>query len=100
MLLAAAKVAPEAVPIRFVQIGTAGGADIRLPGAVLRSSSLQLMGSGIGSVPLPRLLASIAGVFGAAAAGAVSLPADIMPLDQVAQAWAAPGDRRIVLTTG
>jgi NADPH:quinone reductase-like Zn-dependent oxidoreductase len=51
LLTAAAQAAPEAVPIRFVQIGTASGADIRLPGAVLRSSSLQLMGSGIGSVP-------------------------------------------------
>jgi NADPH:quinone reductase-like Zn-dependent oxidoreductase len=98
LLTAAARAAPEAVPIRFVQIGTAGGADIRLPGAVLRSSSLQLMGSGIGSVPLARLLASIAGVFDAAAGGHVALPFEIMPMDRVEEAWAMGADRRIVLT--
>jgi NADPH:quinone reductase-like Zn-dependent oxidoreductase len=100
LLTAAAQAAPEAVPIRFVQIGTASGADIRLPGAVLRSSSLQLMGSGIGSVPLPRLLASIAGVLDAAAGGHVTLPFETMPFEQVAEAWAMGADRRIVLIAG
>lgn len=98
LLLAAAKAGPDGVPIRFIQIGTASGADLRLPGAILRSSALHLMGSGIGSVPLPRLVAAIEGVFAAAAAGALTLPCETMPLDRVEQAWAAPGDRRIVLT--
>lgn len=100
LLTAAARAAPEVVPIRFVQIGTASGADIRLPGAALRSSSLQLMGSGIGSVPLPRLLASIAGVLDAAAGGHVTLPCETMPFDRVEEAWAMGADRRIVLVAG
>ena len=51
ILIAGAKAGKEAVPIRFVQIGTASEPNISLPGAVLRSSAIQLMGSGIGSVP-------------------------------------------------
>ena len=99
LLIAAAKVAPEAVPIRFVQIGTSSGVDIKLPGAVLRSSSLELMGSGFGSVPLPRLLAAIAGVFDATVGGALTLSATTVPLAQVGQAWRAHAAERIVLTT-
>ena len=52
--MAAAKAGPEVVPIRHVQIGAASGADITLPSAAMRSSALQLMGSGIGSIPQPR----------------------------------------------
>ncbi len=51
LLVAAAKAAPEAVPIRFVGIGSVGGPTISLPSAVLRSSTLELMGSGINSIP-------------------------------------------------
>ena len=100
LLIAAARASPEGVPVRFIQIGTASGADIRLPGAVLRSSALELLGSGIGSVPLSRLLAAIAGVFDAAAAGALTLSSTSVPLAEVAATWEKPGDERVVFTTG
>jgi NADPH:quinone reductase-like Zn-dependent oxidoreductase len=44
LLITAAKEGKEAVPIRFIQIGTSSGANITLPGAVLRSSAIELMG--------------------------------------------------------
>jgi NADPH:quinone reductase-like Zn-dependent oxidoreductase len=100
MLIAAAKVAAEGVPIRFVQIGTASGADIQMPGAILRSSALELMGSGIGSVPMARLLASIAGVFDAAGAGALTQAAHKVPLADLASAWADRSSDRVVFTIG
>ena len=53
LIVAAAKASPDGVPVRFVQIGSISGADINVPGATLRSTALQLMGSGIGSVPYP-----------------------------------------------
>jgi len=56
ILTTAAKVLPKSYPLRFVQIGTIGGAELTLPGAVLRASALTLLGSGIGSIPMPRLL--------------------------------------------
>ena len=47
LLIAGAKAGAEGVPIRFVQIGSLSGTDITLPSAVLRSSAIELMGSGI-----------------------------------------------------
>jgi len=93
LIVAAAKAGPEAVPIRFVQIGASGGSDIRLPSAALRSSALQLMGSGIGSIPQPRLLAAIRGVLETAPAAGFRIATRALPLAQVAQAWDA-GDAR------
>ncbi len=98
LLTAAAKGGADGVPIRFVQIGTASGSEIRLPGALLRSSSLELMGSGLGSVAMDRLLVSIAGVFEAAAAGRLSLPATNVPLANVTRTWTDTSDARVVFT--
>ncbi|NDL65358.1 quinone oxidoreductase family protein [Acerihabitans arboris] len=89
LVVAAAKAGPEGVPIRYVQIGSLSGANINLPGAALRSSALQLMGSGIGSVPFGRLLAAIQGVLAAATAAGFGIAVQSMPLADVAKAWAA-----------
>src|SRR4029079_16041988 len=69
ILTAGAKAGPDAVPIRFVQIGSASGADITLPSAVLRSSAIELMGSGIGSISLDRLINAAGGLLRAAVPG-------------------------------
>jgi NADPH:quinone reductase-like Zn-dependent oxidoreductase len=98
LIVAAATAGPEAVPIRFVQIGAISGADITLPGAALRSSALQLMGSGIGSIPQPRLLAAIRGVLEAAPSAGFKVATRVSPLADVATAWDAGDARtRIVL---
>ena len=98
LIVAAAKAGPEAVPIRFVQVGAIGGADIALPGAALRSSALQLMGSGIGSIPQPRILAAIRGVLEAAPTAGFRVATRTMALADVARAWdAGDAQSRIVL---
>jgi NADPH:quinone reductase-like Zn-dependent oxidoreductase len=56
LLIAAAKAAAAAAPVRFVRIGAASVSEITLPSAVLRSSAIELMGSGIGSIRLARLV--------------------------------------------
>jgi NADPH:quinone reductase-like Zn-dependent oxidoreductase len=96
LLIAGAKAGPDGIPIRFVQIGTASGADITLPGAVLRSSAIELMGSGIGSVPLPRLVAAVGGVLAAAKAGQFSLPSRTLALSEVERGWSLPDRARTV----
>jgi NADPH:quinone reductase-like Zn-dependent oxidoreductase len=98
LLIAGAKSGPEGVPIRFVQIGTASGAEISLPGAALRSSSIEIKGSGIGSVSLAGLLESIAGVFAAARAADLTLPIRSVPLAEVEQAWSLDDEKRTVFT--
>jgi NADPH:quinone reductase-like Zn-dependent oxidoreductase len=98
LLMAIAKAVEDGRPVRFVQIGEAGGeSSIQLPAAVLRSSSIQLMGSGLRSVPFARLLASIRGVFEAAAPANLRVETRTMPLASIAEAWAAPAKPRIVI---
>ena len=98
LIVAGAKAGPEAVAIRYVQIGAMSGADIALPGAALRSSALQLMGSGIGSIPQPRILAAIRGVLEAAPSAGFKIAARALPLAEVATAWnAGDAQSRIVL---
>ena len=90
LIVAAAKAGREAVPIRFVQIGATSGTDIRLPSAALRSSALQLMGSGIGSIAQPRILAAIRGVLEAAPRAGLRVATRTLPLPEVGTAWSAP----------
>jgi len=95
-IVAAARGTEEGRPVRFVQIGAAAAPTITLPSAALRSSALQLMGSGIRGIALPVLLKAIAGVLDAAAAGALALPAAVRPLSEVAAHWETGGDGRLV----
>jgi NADPH:quinone reductase-like Zn-dependent oxidoreductase len=98
LIVAAARAGADAVPIRIVQIGAASGADITLPGAALRSSALQLMGSGVGSIPQPRILAAVRGVLEAATRAGFKVATRTLPLAEVATAWdAGNATSRIVL---
>jgi NADPH:quinone reductase-like Zn-dependent oxidoreductase len=99
LLTAGARAGADAVPIRFVQVGAISGADITLPGAVLRSSAIELMGSGIRSLSLDRLVAAVGGLLQATVPGGLAIAATPVPLSEVEQAW--PRDdstRRTVFT--
>jgi NADPH:quinone reductase-like Zn-dependent oxidoreductase len=101
LLAAAAKAAPEAVPIRFVQIGAVSGQPVSLAAAVLRSSSIELKGSGIGSVPMPRIQHVIEQVLNATVPGGFKIATKPVLLAQVEAHWADDGSQaRIVFTTG
>ena len=101
LLVAAAKAGPDGVPIRFVQIGALSGASIALPAAVLRSSSIVMMGSGLGSVSNERLLAAIAGVFEAAVSNRFAIAFKPVPLSDVEAAWGNDDStNRTVFTVG
>lgn len=99
ILAAGAKAAPGGAPIRFVQVGSAAGPEIALPAAVLRSSAIEMRGSGLGSVSLPRLMAAIDGVFRAATAADLTLDPLAVPLSDVSSHWKTEG-RRIVFLPG
>lgn len=99
LLIAAAKAGRDAVPLRFVEIGSASGDTIALPGAVLRASAIELMGSGIGSIPVDRLMAATGALLRAAASAGLTAAARPVPLSDVERVWAEPDDgRRIVFT--
>jgi NADPH:quinone reductase-like Zn-dependent oxidoreductase len=98
ILAAGAKAGANIAPIRFVQIGTAGGADISLPGALLRSSTIELLGSGLGSVALPRLLAIVGALMEATASADFTIPIRTVPLAEVEQGWLEQGPDRLVFS--
>jgi len=61
IIVAIAKSVEDARPVRFIHVGGASGEEnAQIPGAALRSSAIQLMGSGAKSVPFPKLLDAIA----------------------------------------
>ena len=99
VIVAIAKAVEDATPVRFVHVGGASGDEnISLPGAALRSSPIQLMGSGLKSVPLPRLLQSIGRVFDAIVPAKLQIATRQTTLAEIGEAWAAPSRPRVVIT--
>lgn len=96
IIVAIAKSVADAHPVRFVQVGEASRQPVELPGAALRSSCVQIMGSGLKSVPLPRLLEGIRRTFELAARGKLHLPTTVVPLSAVTENWEASGKPRLV----
>jgi NADPH:quinone reductase-like Zn-dependent oxidoreductase len=87
IMAAGAKAGKEGVPIRFVQIGSMSASNITLPAAALRSSSINLMGSGLSSVPLKDLLSSIREVMQAVVPGKLQVETTTVPLANVEKTW-------------
>ncbi len=96
VIVAIAKAVDDATPVRFVHVGGASGGDIDLAGAALRSSAIVLMGSGIKSIPFPRLLASITSVFDAFVPARLRIKTKVVPLAEVEETWDDDGKSRIV----
>jgi NADPH:quinone reductase-like Zn-dependent oxidoreductase len=72
---------------RWVEVGESAGRTIALPGSVLRSIDLKLMGSGFGSVALDRVLGAIPTFFEMAAKGELTAEVVRVPLADVEEAW-------------
>jgi NADPH:quinone reductase-like Zn-dependent oxidoreductase len=87
ILSAGAAAAKGGRPVRFVQVGSSSGSNITLPGAVLRSYPIALMGSGIGSVPPPRIVHAIGELLGAITLGGFEIATKVVPLADVEPAW-------------
>lgn len=77
--------------VRFVQIGAMGGAEISLNAGILRSSGVELLGSGLGSVSNAELVAVVGELFQAAAQHGWSTPLTTRPLSEVEGAWPVGG---------
>jgi NADPH:quinone reductase-like Zn-dependent oxidoreductase len=82
--------------IRYIQIGSSAGPNISLPAAILRSSGLEMLGSGFGSVNLERLFASLANLLQEAAKEPFKIAVTAVPLRDVESLWNSKMDTRIV----
>jgi NADPH:quinone reductase-like Zn-dependent oxidoreductase len=90
VIVAGAKAGKDTVPIRFVHIGSVSATNISLPSAALRSSALTLMGSGIGSIPLDRMIKATGELMRAAVPAGFRIATRTYPLHEVEQIWDEP----------
>jgi NADPH2:quinone reductase len=73
--------------VRFLQVGSMAGADISLPAEALRSSGLELIGSGFGSVSIDRILQSVVDFLTEASKKPFQFSVKAVPLRDVETAW-------------
>jgi NADPH:quinone reductase-like Zn-dependent oxidoreductase len=83
--------------IRYVQVGSTAGPKISLPAEALRSSGLELLGSGFGSVSIERILEAVAEFFVEAARQPFQFNVRTAPLCDVGKLWNSqePGARLV-----
>jgi len=90
--------AHTAPQVRLVEVGQMAGPTISLPADVLRSSGLEILGSGPGTIPLAEITGAIPGFMALAAGGDLPIEIDEVPLADVEPAWRrSDSGRRIVL---
>jgi NADPH2:quinone reductase len=89
----------KAPRIRYVQIGSVAGATVTLAGSILRSSGLELLGSGFGSASSDEVLKSIGQFFQEAARKPFSSNLAAAPLKDVHDVWTRPelGSRFVLI---
>lgn len=74
--------------IRLVNVGAMAGPNITLPAAVLRSTQLQILGSGTGNFPpIPQLKRIVADILALAAEGKISVETQEYALAEIAEVW-------------
>jgi len=89
----------EAEPrIRYVQIGSLSGQTIALSSGPLRSSGLELLGSGLGSVSNEVLVKNIGELMKAVVPAKLKIAAQAVALALVTEAWGRKTEERIVFT--
>jgi NADPH2:quinone reductase len=83
--------------VRFVQIGSSAARTINLNAATLRSSGLELLGSGFGSASLDEILTAVAEFFREAASNPFEFKVKTAPLSEVESLWNSfePGTRLV-----
>ncbi len=74
-------------PLTWIQIGSVAGPDAPIPSAALRSARLQIVGSGVGSVPGRDFVKEIPKIAAAVTEGAFDVRARAVSLAEVEPAW-------------
>jgi len=78
--------------IRYVQIGSSAAPTISLPAATLRSSNLELLGSGFGSASTETIIRLVGEFIQEAARRPFNFKVTTAPLREVESKWNAPDD--------
>ena len=85
--------------VRYVQVGSVTGPTITLAGSLLRSSGVEIVGTGLGSSSDADLVAGIGQFLRAFPSAGFRIEFETHPLSEVEQVWdRARGGRRVVMT--
>ncbi|HUD23573.1 MAG TPA: zinc-binding alcohol dehydrogenase family protein [Acidobacteriaceae bacterium] len=85
--------------VRYVQIGSISGNAISLNADLLRSSGVEMMGSGLGSLSAAAIVQALTEMFEAAASTGLKIETESVPLSEVETAWGrTESGRRMVFT--
>ncbi|HET9957428.1 MAG TPA: zinc-binding alcohol dehydrogenase family protein [Polyangiaceae bacterium] len=92
--------ADRARPLTWIEVGSVGGQTAAIPASALRASRLEILGSGIGSVPGREILKELPALVKEITRGTFRIDAKAVPLRAVEQAWceAAHMSERVVFT--
>ena len=80
----------EGSRIRYVQVGESAGSTISLAGATLRSSKLELLGSGFGSASIAQIFEAVSELFKEAAKKPFAIDVRTVALRDVETLWKSP----------
>lgn len=85
--------------VRFVQVGESAGKTISLAAASLRSTGVELLGSGFGSASIDEIFRALAEFFQVAATSPLKINIKTVPLRDVEALWNSPeqGSRLVFL---
>jgi NADPH:quinone reductase-like Zn-dependent oxidoreductase len=78
--------------IRFVQVGESAGKAISLAAGILRSTAIELLGSGFGSASMDEIFKALAEFFQFAATSSMKFNLKQVPLRDVEALWNSPGE--------
>lgn len=86
--------------LTWIEIGSMAGSSSPIPAELLRAARLQIIGSGIGSVPGREIVKELPALVKEIARGTLRIDAKAVPLREVEHAWreAESSTERIVLT--
>jgi len=79
-------------PVRYVQVGAIAGPTITLESVPLRSSGLEILGSGIGSSSAEVFLESLRNMFAATVSAGFRLDTEVRPISEIARWWGTTGE--------
>lgn len=80
--------------MRLVQVGDSAAPEIRLAAGVLRSSGVEIYGSGGGTVPVEKVFEAIPAFMDLLANGQFIVEAEVVPLSEIEANWSRPQDGR------
>lgn len=85
-----------AARIRYIQIGNSAGPTLTMQASVLRSSGLEMLGSGFGSVDMKKIFEGSAALLQEAAKNPFQIEVKAAPLSDVERLWNAKEEARLV----